>query len=201
MNAKELPRLDSLLTNSSLLQRAQQSDIHAWERLAALYTPLIYRWCRIHGLQPADAENVGQDVLLTLYRSLPAFEIRPENGSFRGWLRTIVINKVRDHARRKSQQAAAIGGSDSLVILQRVADSDAAISEPQQEISLLFLRAVELIRSEFSERDWRVFQRVVIDNFPARDVASEMDLTVNTVYLVKSRILCRLKAEFVGLID
>jgi RNA polymerase sigma-70 factor (ECF subfamily) len=201
MAAEEVPSTDSLLTESSLLQRAQQSDVRAWQRLAALYTPLVYRWCRLHGLQPVDAENVGQDVLLTLYRSLPGFEIRPENGSFRGWLRTIVVNKVRDHARRMSQQAAAIGGSDALVILQLVADSDATLNEPHQEINLLFRRAVELIHSEFSERDWRVFQRVVIDDAAAQDVATEMDLTVNTVYLVKSRILRRLKTEFQGLID
>src|SRR2546429_6346288 len=38
----------------------------SWRRLADLYGPLVYGWCRGRGLQPADAEDVLQEVFLTV---------------------------------------------------------------------------------------------------------------------------------------
>ena len=57
---------DDLSTHASLLVRAATRQIGAWERLVSLYAPLVYRWCRHWGLQPSDAENVGQEVFARL---------------------------------------------------------------------------------------------------------------------------------------
>src|SRR6266853_6310705 len=82
-------------TPSSLLIRVRTKSPLAWERLVALYGQLIYRWCRQAGLQPADAEDLGQEVLETVNRTINAYRHdRPED-TFRGWLRTITQNKIR----------------------------------------------------------------------------------------------------------
>ena len=57
-------------TSTSLLRRASSGEGEAWQRLVSLYAPVVYRWCRQWGLQPADAENVGQEVFVRVFRKL-----------------------------------------------------------------------------------------------------------------------------------
>ena len=53
-------------TDVILLVRVGQDPIDqaAWDAFVASYAPAISGWCRRRGLQPADAEDVTQDVLL-----------------------------------------------------------------------------------------------------------------------------------------
>ena len=56
-------------------------------------------------------------------------------------------------------------------------------------------RALAIIRPDFSEASWQAFWRVVMDDQKTDDVARELGLTVNAVYIAKSRILRRLRDE------
>ena len=49
------------------------------------------------GLQPADAEDVTQDVLLRLSRALKMFTYDPSR-TFRGWLRAVTLHALNDFA-------------------------------------------------------------------------------------------------------
>ena len=63
-------------TSKSLLAKARNcSDQAAWRRLTELYEPLIERWARPHVAQRADAEDVVQEVMTTLVRELPRFDM------------------------------------------------------------------------------------------------------------------------------
>lgn len=192
---------DSLPTSSSLLFRAQQDDATAWERIVKLYAPLVFHWCRGWGLKPHDAENVGQDVFLAVSKNLTGFK-RQADATFRGWLWTIARNKYVDFVRKATNSPHSIGGSDALDMLASIEDL-ATIDE--QEVSaergMLYQRALELIQGEYSERDFQAFYRVTVNGVSAADVASDMGITVNTVYLAKSRILKRLRDEFSDIID
>lgn len=193
--------LPELRTNTNLLQRAQGLDPAAWTRLVTLYAPLVYHWCRLRGLQPADAENTGQDVFLSVFRSLGSFVIRPEDGTFRAWLKETVLNRIRDHMRKRARQPTATSGGDLLVTIPAQLEQDG--SDPQeanQDTVRLYQKAVSLIRSEYSERDWQIFLRVVVDGAEPSDVATELRVSLNVIYLVKSRIIGRLKIEFEGLL-
>src|SRR2546423_6631863 len=51
-------------TRASLILRLPDAaDARAWDDFVAVYAPLVYRLARRHGLQPADADDVVQDVL------------------------------------------------------------------------------------------------------------------------------------------
>ncbi|MFG0295280.1 MAG: sigma-70 family RNA polymerase sigma factor, partial [Maioricimonas sp. JB045] len=52
-----------------------------------------------------------------------------------------------------------------------------------------------------SERDWQAFYEFVVNGRPSKDIAAELDMSVNSVYLAKSRILSVLRSEFAGLIE
>src|SRR5436190_11776880 len=92
-------------TSVSLLQRLHQPDSQAaWERFVDLYTPLIFFWAIRAGLPAQDAGDLVQDVFTTLLQKLPEFDYQREK-SFRGWLRTITLNRWRDVRRRQAVRA------------------------------------------------------------------------------------------------
>ena len=57
------------------------------------------------------------------------------------------------------------------------------------------------LRTEFEPATWRAFERVALDGAPAAEVAKELNLTTNAIFIAKSRILARLRQESRGLID
>lgn len=202
-------RVDTLLpdassaTSLSLLDRLRARDSAAWVRLAHLYSPLVQAWSRLAGLQEADTADVCQEVFQAIAKHIGEFQRAPDGGSFRGWLRTITRTKIVDHWRAK-RRGAAVGGSDAHEQLLQVPALDpGAASEPREseEAQILYRRALELIVTDFGERTWKAFWMVVIENRRPVDVAADLGVSPNAVYLAKARVLARLREEFVGLID
>jgi RNA polymerase sigma-70 factor (ECF subfamily) len=62
-------------------------------------------------------------------------------------------------------------------------------------------RLCELIAVEFEPATQRAFHRLVLEGAPAKAVAAELGLSINAVYIAKSRVLQRLRQEIQGLID
>jgi RNA polymerase sigma-70 factor (ECF subfamily) len=190
-------------TSLSLLERARQNEPSAWEKMVELYTPLVYVWCRRCKLQPNDAADVGQEVFRAVARKLVDFHADRAGDTFRGWLRTITRNKVRDHIDKLRNAAVGAGGSElhQLVANLTEAETDDSQAELSDDRHLLYHRALELLRTEFEERTWTAFWKVVVEDKSPEAVAQEQGLTVNAVYLAKSRVLRRLKEEFSNLIE
>jgi len=187
-------------TSISLLMRAKARDDGAWYQLVQLFSPLVYHWCRQWGLNSHDSENVAQDVFAVVATKIKDFEKRPHTGAFRGWLKQITRNKLIDFTRAAQGHPRAIGGSNgyALAATTAVVDDDDSVS---REIQFLYERAVTIIRGRFSERDWQAFYEFVVNGRPSKDIAAELDMSVNSVYLAKSRILSVLRSEFAGLIE
>src|SRR5437868_814948 len=76
------------VTSLSLLQRVRVRDALAWERLVALYRPLVLSWCQRGGARREDADDLAQEVFLAVAGGLEKFR-REGEGSFRSWVRGI----------------------------------------------------------------------------------------------------------------
>ena len=189
--------------STSLLVNARNGDRRAWERLVSLTTPLVLHWCRRH-VPGADAQDVGQEVYCAVARALGAFRRNRPGDSFRGWLRTITLNKVRDYwKRRRAAGPVGEGGSDAQARLQQVAAEESSDDGPAdaEEKRLLYRRAVELLESAVDAKTWQAFCRVEIEGRAAAEVAAELGMSVNAVYLAKGRVRKRLRNEFADLLD
>lgn len=188
-------------TSYSLLECARDpSDATSWRRLTDLYSPLIRRWVRPHVAQPADTDDVLQDVLTTLVRELPRFEHNGRTGAFRAWLKTMTVNRLRVHWR--TRQPAS--GSDT--VLEQLNQ----IEDPRSELSRAWddehdrhvvQTLLESIRLEFQPATWRAFEATTRDGQATADVAAHLGVSVNAVLISKSRVLKRLRQKAVGLIE
>ncbi len=169
----------------------------AWARFVKLYTPLIYFWARKCGLQAEDAADLVQDVFTLLLNKLPEFEY-DQSKSFRGWLRTVTLNKWRDKCRVKKLPVE----NSSQSSLGRIADLAEAESNWDTEYQKqVVARAIELMKHQFTESTWQACHQYVIEGKPAAEVAENLGVSVWTIYAAKSRLLNRLRNELEGLLD
>ncbi len=191
-------------TSRSLLARVQADESEAWDRLVNLYAPLVLHWCQSGGLQGSDAADIFQQVFQSVVVNVGTFRKERTGDTFRGWLRRITQNKVRDHFRKYGREAQAVGGSSALKRLSQLpepspdGDEVAVHDKIEQE---LFARALELIRSEFEPRTWAAFWQTVVEDRCAKDVGGDLAMSPGAVRVAKSRVLHRLRQELGDLIE
>jgi RNA polymerase sigma-70 factor (ECF subfamily) len=150
-------------TRSSLLRRVQADDQRAWTQLVDLYGPLLYHWCSRSGLRPREIEDVFQEIVRSVAANIKGFTREGGKGSFRGWLRTITTNKVRDHYRRQPPGVRVQNNVDSWLdqVAEPIAEDDSSTDLSDRQMVLR--SALELVRGEFEERTWQAFWRAVVD--------------------------------------
>lgn len=189
-------------TNMDLLASSVQREEGAWERLIQVYGPLVYTWCHRWGLQHSDADEVGQETFLKVARHLSEFRKTKSGDTFRGWLYTIAYRSYIDFLRKQRNEPCAMGGdTDSaggfpMDQIPAPDDSNVEVLTPPEETLSGYGRVIQSIKAEFSDRDWQAFHQIVVEEYPANDVAAALNTTPNVVYLAKSRILRRLRQQF-----
>jgi len=183
-------------TPASLLERLSAgTDPTAWGRFVELYTPLLFNWCRGVGLDDVDAADFVQDVFVLLIEHFPKFRYDPAQ-SFRAWLKTVLMNAWRKH-QRKISRAPVVGGNPDLV-----PDTDpGVIVEEAEHRDYLVRRALTIAQANFEPITWRACWEFVVNDRPAAEVAAELGITVNMVYLAKSRVIRHLRTELAGFLD
>jgi RNA polymerase sigma-70 factor (ECF subfamily) len=138
---------------------------------------------------------VVQEVFGVVMARIDEFRHRGPGVTFRGWLWTITRNKLGDHIRRCATQPRPPGGSEARERLEQM-PIPGAVGEADAEaagLSSLCHRAVQIIREEFEVATWQAFWQVVGEGRTPADVAAALGLSLNAVYLAKSRVLRRLR--------
>lgn len=191
-------------TSASLLDRVrQQTDSQAWQRLLAVYTPLIRGWLRRDvRLKEQDADDVVQEVLAVVARRIALFD-RQRTGSFRAWLKSITLNCIRQILRKSQRHDGGAGGDDILERLQQLEDPLGLMSLQwdREHDEFVMKQLLTDVRRHFTDSTWRAFERVALDDASADDVAAELGMTANAVFIARSRVMTRLRQEAAGLID
>ena len=183
-------------TSASLLERLSAGDdASAWGRFVELYTPLLMRWCGRLGLCEADAADFTQDVFIVAVQHLPEFRYDPAR-SFRAWLKTVLMNAWRKHQRKAARAPAADGNPDL------IPDTDPArLVDEAEHRDFLVRRALAVAQADFEPTTWKACWEFVVNDRPAADVAAELGISLNAVFLAKSRVLRHLRTELAGLLD
>ncbi|MBI5764015.1 MAG: sigma-70 family RNA polymerase sigma factor [Planctomycetes bacterium] len=180
-------------THGTLLARiANPGDAEAWPEFCAKYEEMIRAFARRQGVMGANADDIVQDVLMSLSKAMPGFEYRPEKGKFRSYLKTVVVRSIYRWRERESGEARAQDVDE----ISRAADNDEALSVVWEEEwrQHHLRRAMRMIQAEFNAADLACFQAYVVDGEGAAEVASRMGMTTSHVYDAKYRILNRLRA-------
>ena len=171
------------------LLRERPADADAWRRFDAIYRPLLTAWLRRYALQAHDCDDLVQDILQTVAGELPHFQYDSGRGQFRGWLRQVMVNRLRVFWRSRKRNGAAVEG-----LLDQLQDPSSGLSrlwdrEHDQHVLKGMLAQLE---PDFAPLTWQAFRRQLAGEGPAA-VAAGLGLSVNAVLLAKSRVLKRLR--------
>lgn len=177
-------------THATLLARlAGDQNGEAWREFIIRYGDLIRGFAVRRGLQPADCDDVVQEVMARLTRSLPGFEYDRAKGRFRGYLKTTVLHCVVD----LSCQKRGVRSVDEMSKLTRQASGSTEVEDDWElEWRRYHLRlAMRIVEAEFKARDIAAFRAYSVEGQDVQAVAASLSMSSDQVYQAKSRILKR----------
>lgn len=192
-------------TSPTLLGRMQcWEDTAAWKLFVDRYHHLFESWSRRKLQNPADVDEVNQQVYWEIARRLPAFEYDARR-SFRGWLRTLHQSRLLDFMKLEKRRLQR----ESHVRLLRVplhasgqktcATGDLDPAEPsttatngQSQIA----NEIQLtVKSRVSDRTWAVFHEIAIDGQSIAETAQRYSMKYASAFAAYSRVCQMLRRE------
>jgi RNA polymerase sigma-70 factor (ECF subfamily) len=181
-------------TNPELLARIKDnSNEAAWREFIQIYRPLVYGFCINHQLQVADANDVTQEVMKAISRSIANFEYDPKKGRFRSWLFTVTRSKFNNFLESRYKHPQGSGDTEMLRFIEDQPAREEAEDWDKEFKRQTLASAMEAVELEFAPKTWEAFVRTAIHHEPGKDVADELDLSVGAVYIARSRVTTRIK--------
>jgi RNA polymerase sigma-70 factor (ECF subfamily) len=185
-------------TRSSLIRRVRNlNDQPSWDEFWALYQPLLLDYVRSRGLQEHDARDVVQNIYLKLRGALPKFELDRQRGRFRTWLWTVTMSAIGDWQRGRKRQSRVEGPMGPDIDPPGPPPSpgpeDAEWVKAHRQRVLDFV--LERVRDQSQPKTWACFEQHILRGRPSAEVAAELRLTANSVYVNASRVLARVREQ------
>lgn len=183
-------------TRASLILRLKNAeDAAAWSDFVAIYAPVIFRVACRHGFQIADAENLIQEVLLSISRALPQWLQREDRGSFRAWMLKIARNEAVDMLTRRATRPLGKDGLEADRLLAELPDTRRDLSsqfdlEYEQAV---FQWAAAQVRDTVSNTTWQSFWLTHVEGLSVDTVAQQLNMRTGTVYVARGRVMNRIQ--------
>lgn len=182
-------------TRATLLERLSRDS--SWDELVRLYGSTLVRYVRRLHVPEADVPDIVQETIIGSLTALREGRFKRGQGRFRGWLRTIARNKVGDYfrQRRRSPDRSMGGTQEDTDFLASLPDT----GPPQDQMwesewrATVLAEALQWVRMQSDEKMYRAFELYAMENRPPKEVAKQLGVTVNAVYLAKSRIISLLR--------
>jgi RNA polymerase sigma-70 factor, ECF subfamily len=183
-------------TSVDLLKQLKNlGNAEAWDRFYRAYRPLVDRMGQRRGLQPADVEDVTQQVLIAVSKQISTFEYDPERGQFRGWLATITARSIAKRWHAIGRQNATSPLADELVDAMVEADC------VEEFHGVLMETALETVKTMVEPHEWEAFHQLWQLDIPAKQIASKTGNSLSWVYRTKYKLLNLMTLEVRRLTD
>ncbi|MGB8166301.1 MAG: sigma-70 family RNA polymerase sigma factor [Chthoniobacteraceae bacterium] len=194
-----------LATRLSLIERlADWNDQARWQEFFDTYWRLIYNVARKSGLTDSEAQEVVQETVITIAKSIGKYDRKA--GSFKGWLLNTTRWRIADQFRKRDPAEVKPlvrpdAGRDTATI-ERVAGVDGRRIETVWDHEWernLFQGALERVKKRVAARQFQIFECCVIKRWSAARVAEALRVNVAQVYLAKHRVSALMKKEVAAL--
>jgi RNA polymerase sigma-70 factor (ECF subfamily) len=169
------PTRDNPILDDLMAAVAQDRDRIAFARLFDHFAPRVKSYMRRLGAEPTAAEDLVQDVMLTVWRRAAQFD-RSKAG-VATWIFTIARNRRIDIIRR--ERRPELDPDDPALVANQEPEADTAVEQRQHGARLR--SAV----GELPAEQARLLQLAFFEDKSHSAIAAELDLPLGTV---KSRI-------------
>lgn len=194
---------DFIPTRESLLSRLKDwNDDDGWREFFSIYRQLIFSAAIKSGLREDEAEEVVQETVLSVARTIKEFQYDPQKCRFKNWLGHLAQKRIVDRFRRRARELpvkeTAATDSSRTAALERVPDMDGAGFDAlwDEEWRQTLLRgALERVKAEVSAEQYQMFDFYVMKKMSAGKVARDLGTSTAQVYLAKHRVSRLIKKE------
>jgi RNA polymerase sigma-70 factor (ECF subfamily) len=198
----------SIQTRPSLLNRLKTGDdAESWQEFYRIYGKLARDFAIQAGLTDTEADEVVQETAISMARHLPNYQYDPKVCRFKTWLLNVTAWRVKDQLKKRKKDAMCVQGispesqnadttrTSAINSVPAPAEADYSAIFDTQWRKNLFDAALERVKQKFSLKQFQVFDLLVLQEWPARDVASSLGVTLAAVYVTKHRVSAAIKKE------
>ena len=191
-------------TRRSLLSRLKDwNDQESWREFFETYWSLIYKAAIGAGLTPAEAQDVVQETVISVCKSLPGFAYNYTKGGFKGWLMRLTTWRILDQFRRRTPDARALEYKldDSNVegvpveqMAQLTGQPFETLWDQEWEFNMMEA-AMRRVKNKVDPKQLQIFDLLVRKNWPVGKVAEDLKVNVARVYMARHRVGRLIKKE------
>lgn len=171
------------------LARAQAGDRRALEELLAEIRPRVFRYCLSRTGDPALADDISQEVAMTIVTVLPRYQ--DQGRPFVAFAFGIAANKLAE-ARRSSGRRH----EDPVALVPE--HRDPTPGPEQAALSLEATRQVRELLARLPERQAEVVRLRVAAGLSAEETAATLGMTAGAVRVAQHRGLAQLRRLLAG---
>lgn len=164
-----------------------------WVEFDSRFRPILHCLGRRLGLAEVDAEDAAQESLVRFVRTYRQGKYDPARGRLSSWLIGIARHCIADVREQRASERSA-GGQSAIDALPD--DHHMTIIWDEECRREILRRALQQLRDETrtSPKSLEAFELVAFQQRTPAQVADQLAIDVNDVYLAKHRCLKRLRA-------
>lgn len=183
-------------TRATLIQRLKNwRDQSSWQDFFETYWHLIYGVAIKHGLSKPEAQDVVQETMMSVAKHIPSFKYNPAIGSFKAWLLNMTRWRISDQIRKRQLLITDQEPNDETSLDDDKTDAGTdhilpdldKIWDAEWEKNLLEV-AVTKARRHLDPRQYQIFDLYTNKGWTPERVAKTLAISVNQVYLAKTRV-------------
>ena len=174
-------------TRKSLLEAIRSGDEIRWQEFYETYRPLIVVRGRDYHFNVAEINELVQAVMLRFFNRSQTFLYDRTKGRFRDYLGKMIYHCAIDIIRRRPRNQIAC---EEEAITEPAPDNDRWREEWRQHI---MTQALSQLKHQLEEVTYQAFELYALKGEPPRKVAEFLKISVNMVYVAKSRAITKLR--------
>ncbi len=170
----------------------------AWSQVEFRYRRVIAALARRLGASESDAEDVAQQTLTEFVLAYKQGRYDRNKGRLSSWILGIAQRATLQVLRRSGRAAERPAAGETLLAEVAGEPELRTIWTDERDREILS-RAMSMLRDEaaIDDRTLLAFELVALRNVPAAEVATQAKMSVEQVYVAKSRVTKRLR-QLVG---
>lgn len=194
-------------TRKSLIARlGDWEDQKTWDEFYRTYWRLIYSVGLKSGLRSDEAFDVVQETILGIAKQSKKDLYDPKLGSFKTWLMNMTRWRINDQFRKRKKDTSAnnfeFEDDRATSKIDRIGDPKGEVLERMWDSEWkknLMDAALEKVKNQVSPKQFQIFHCYVIQEWDAKKVQKELDISIAQVYLSKHRVGAIFKRELKAL--
>jgi len=192
------------ITTTQVLEDLKKSnDTIIWTNFRDHFYPVVINFAKTLGLSETDAEDATQETMLAFLEAFRDGKYDREKGHLSHWLFGVAKRVILNFRKRLPRERLVADNTTGTSFWDMVGDDNAVQHTWDSEWRRMVLeRCLQQARRELDEKVFRAFELYALSEKPVEEVSKILGMSLNAVYIAKSRVLSRLRQlqqDFEGL--